>query len=423
MRRKTPPPENGKSGAQRTRVSVPAKSLRSKRGSGVASDLTPLAVPTITSLPQFGGEYESKMFWGTYRPHLYLGIRSRQPQSLLAGLMWLAPSRESSHGWALRHTCEESDHLPRYGWLRHDGSTYGSQEIVDGEYAIRTDFAKHLDGARGHGGDWSARIRVDPHVDDALEEDEQEQQAERLGKASLLFYIMDEALGTVHLEASGAATELSPEGSPTPFASGSSSTFGNWKLYAFAQGGSVQVAWQGLRTRHTHNLTALVTHQLLSAARAEKGLELPRTAAPGSNLAIIQIDVVFVSGLRSNTPPDWTSSRVLQLSGAELDKKLKDAEEEFDARFHRTFHLPQNDEAGGAQAVQVGKAALSNLLGGMGYFYGRSRIAIPPALRQVAPPRRPPAPLIGRLRVRGLTARQQPPVHHGVSLFPIVCAQ
>ncbi len=31
----------------------------------------------------------------------------------------------------LRHTCEHGDGLQRYGWIRHDGTSFGQQEILD----------------------------------------------------------------------------------------------------------------------------------------------------------------------------------------------------------------------------------------------------------------------------------------------------
>ena len=44
------------------------------------------------------------------------------------GVMWMGRQRLDE----LRHTCEQGDHLGRYGWIRHDGLGYGQQELVDG---------------------------------------------------------------------------------------------------------------------------------------------------------------------------------------------------------------------------------------------------------------------------------------------------
>lgn len=36
--------------------------------------VVPIDLPTLTSLPQFGGDYRRSMLWGTYRPGLYFGV-------------------------------------------------------------------------------------------------------------------------------------------------------------------------------------------------------------------------------------------------------------------------------------------------------------------------------------------------------------
>lgn len=61
-----------------------------------------------------------------------------------------------------RHWCEQSDGLEKYGWLQHDGSSFGIQEIQDGPFILTTSFIKRLGGL--HGGDWTARVSVDYKV-------------------------------------------------------------------------------------------------------------------------------------------------------------------------------------------------------------------------------------------------------------------
>lgn len=38
---------------------------------------------------------------------------------------------------ALRHECSEGDKLGPYGWVEHDGISYGKQEITDERSGIR----------------------------------------------------------------------------------------------------------------------------------------------------------------------------------------------------------------------------------------------------------------------------------------------
>lgn len=38
---------------------------------------------------------------------------------------------------ALRHECSEGDKLGPYGWVEHDGISYGKQEIIDQRAGVR----------------------------------------------------------------------------------------------------------------------------------------------------------------------------------------------------------------------------------------------------------------------------------------------
>lgn len=62
----------------------------------------------------------------------------------------------------LRHTCEQGDRLKGYGWLMHDGKTFGVQEIRDSDFTLTTEFVKKMGG--DHGGDWTWRITAKQHV-------------------------------------------------------------------------------------------------------------------------------------------------------------------------------------------------------------------------------------------------------------------
>lgn len=73
--------------------------------------------------------------------------------------MWL---QHGERGGQLRHSCEQSDGLARYGWLMHDGENFGAQEIRDGALVLRTEFVKRPGGE--HGGDWSWRVTARTEV-------------------------------------------------------------------------------------------------------------------------------------------------------------------------------------------------------------------------------------------------------------------
>jgi hypothetical protein len=121
---------------------------------------TPLAVPKViedgASLPA----ESPNRFWGTYRPQLYFGLKTRSPRSPLFGLMWFTQQRMNQMP-RIRHWCDHGDQL-RYGWMAHDGVNFGWQDIIDDGYVLSTYFAKRPGGQ--HGGDWTAKILVRPWV-------------------------------------------------------------------------------------------------------------------------------------------------------------------------------------------------------------------------------------------------------------------
>ena len=49
-------------------------------------------------------------------------------RSVVAGAMWFTNEGQQLD---IRHTCEHGDHLQKYGWTHHDGTTFGQQEILD----------------------------------------------------------------------------------------------------------------------------------------------------------------------------------------------------------------------------------------------------------------------------------------------------
>jgi len=73
-------------------------------------------------------EHLSTYLWGSYRPQVYFGLKTRQAQPLTFGMMWLRSGRRVDQ---LRHTCEQGDGLRKYGWQKHDGESFGEQLLYD----------------------------------------------------------------------------------------------------------------------------------------------------------------------------------------------------------------------------------------------------------------------------------------------------
>uniref|UniRef100_A0A8R1EIF2 Mannosyl-oligosaccharide glucosidase n=1 Tax=Caenorhabditis japonica TaxID=281687 RepID=A0A8R1EIF2_CAEJA len=91
--------------------------------------------------------------WGTYRPHMYFGLRTRSPMSPLFGMMWYEQpnSYQRPH---IRHWCNQDDRLPGYYWYEADGRTFGRQNISEHHGGvIQTDWINELNG-------FAARVKL-----------------------------------------------------------------------------------------------------------------------------------------------------------------------------------------------------------------------------------------------------------------------
>lgn len=74
--------------------------------------------------------------WGSYRPGIYFGMKTRTPVALSTGILW-SGSRKNS----LRHDTSQ-DELTQFEWVKHNGINYGNQNLIDKSYdmAISTTF-------------------------------------------------------------------------------------------------------------------------------------------------------------------------------------------------------------------------------------------------------------------------------------------
>ncbi|ROW07331.1 hypothetical protein VMCG_03705 [Cytospora schulzeri] len=97
--------------------------------------------------------------WGPYRPNLYFGVRPQIPETLLMGLMWASGDDRYRLMETIRDTCEQNDGMKGHGWTMYDPRVGGSQLIQDEELGVdlTTDFIKTEDG-KG----WTVRVTGAP---------------------------------------------------------------------------------------------------------------------------------------------------------------------------------------------------------------------------------------------------------------------
>ncbi|KAG0724760.1 Mannosyl-oligosaccharide glucosidase [Chionoecetes opilio] len=323
---------------------------------------TPIASPKVVTR---SGLDVPERYWGTYRPGVYFGTRTRHPTSLLTGLMWFVSGHFQNNFLALRHWCDQADELSSYGWQLHDGRDFGVQSIEDKHVSLRTMFVKQQGGL--HGGEWSVRIHVLP------------KSKKQVGtEASIIYYVAldpEDEWAWLHAEKSNQHSLGAVRGS--------SSSVGEFHLSVNNHTGTI-TRQHLLVTKHLglSQLKETVMKGLRAfqgQGQTEKHIGLAghlfdhQDSDPQPNFVAVQVsgpmpfsvDVAFES---SSASPE----RQERLTGEALTRQLHKHEEKFHADFEAKFSL----EAKGfsQEGISFAKAALSNMLGGIAYFYGSSRV-------------------------------------------------
>ncbi|CAG8620125.1 14944_t:CDS:10 [Funneliformis caledonium] len=321
------------------------------------------------------------LLWGTYRPNLYFGTKPRLPESLLTGLMWFGIENISDFKH-IRHSCDQRDELDEYSFKKHDGRNFAIQTITDSKnnVKLKTELLKIPGG--NHGGEWAIRISGNP-INDKVP-----------SRISILYYFGLEGDGSIELvnslnkmgldspvELKGETPELGkfsikilndlnnkvptniPPGVP---ASTNLSKIQYWGLLV-----PEKDVWRAKELLQGH----LFIKYEKTRDKSQEGhippppylFSLDNEVRKDSNFFIFQnmvegpfqFDIFFQS---ESTP--------VHLDVESFTSGLESSSQEFDLRFEKTFGL--SAKGFGDKQIYFAQTSLSNLIGGIGYFYGSS---------------------------------------------------
>ncbi|PHH61719.1 hypothetical protein CDD81_8011 [Ophiocordyceps australis] len=354
--------------------------------------LTPLAQATSAAADdalmagELGRLNNQSLFWGPYKPNLYFGVRPRTSPGLWTGLMWGRMETYEDVKDGFRYTCEQGPDMHGYGWDEYDARSGGVQTIHDvgNKIDLSTTFVKVPGG--GHGGSWAARIKGQLRAD-----------APPSLKTAVYYYIAQEGDDELHVESD------EPHDAPEQGFQGDVRLRGRCK--ALGEYSLVVTKGHGRHPTSDHELSEerpgdrtlvnsqqlaenllwqarpLVFQQMQKAAvhvQEKYGMDNPPPPwqvyridhRPGKgNVHIIQktfegsfeFDVLFSS-----------ASAGSELTSANLEGEIASMSAAFAQRFQRVFDVkaPFNS----AKYTAFAKSMFSNLLGGVGYFYGEQLI-------------------------------------------------
>ncbi|KAH7107468.1 glycoside hydrolase family 63 protein [Auriculariales sp. MPI-PUGE-AT-0066] len=323
------------------------------------------------------GAYASNdtLLWGAYRPGLYFGLRPRLPESLMTGLVWFG-TQDYQAFTETRHQCEQNDKMDTYTWTRYDPREGGIEIVKDrkNNLDLRIEWLKVPGGE--FGGSWAVRVKGAP-LDSG-----------RAMRASMMWYHGLEGLGRFDMD-----TEPHQHGiTGDVHFSGSSPSLGDFALrfvenednVYITNGAHVEVFQDAIgktqfvgtpAPEHTmwkakdvlQNTIYKTAQRVLEPYREDPSppdpaftLRLTNELEGDSNFYALQ---KFFAGPFSFDV--FFESNGVQLDAQTLTEGIKSFTESFDNRFDQTFPTP-------IEYQEFSKAITSNLLGGIGYFYGTS---------------------------------------------------
>lgn len=333
--------------------------------------LWPVGGPRLASLASSPrGSSSDQASWGTFRPGYYFGLRQDMPRSTVMGLMWTHPE-DNDALTSIRHEARQEHGLDKWGWAVHDGSSYGRQTVWDRGLSLEIKWAslRETDGA----GEWTLQIAASS-LNETLRTE-----------ASVFFYFGEEDIER------RVEVDVSREDACAVGSSGSGrvgETGDAWcasmRTSSPKRGGRTpEKRFMEVQTTEFHLLADIVANGLHYSLREQQArgaqggytLELPDLRQDNANVGIVQVsgDLPFSIEMTFHRGAVGEAGAL----GAEFPAVFGEREAAFDAKFNATFpHLVVDNSQSLQQQYRVSKYALSNMMGGIGYWYGSSLVDV-----------------------------------------------
>ncbi|KAI6474835.1 hypothetical protein MCOR14_002666 [Pyricularia oryzae] len=293
--------------------------------------------------------YDVGQRWGPYRPNLYFGVRPQVPKTLLSGLMWAEGGARMLD--TLRDTCEQDDGMEGYGWPLYDTRVGGRQEIHDAQLGIdlTTEFVKTPDGDN-----WAVRVNGVSRSDNAMPQ------------IALVFHFALEEMGVEETGKSLKCQVDGTNGASKGFCTGTDPSLGEFTVELLpGQGNSV--------VEQVSVMSTLVPEEKIWQAKAAfTNISKSSTTAPSDGKGNIYFFKTVVQTPFSLDLIYSTKGSTSTITSTSLTKLLGDFYLSFPQRVSSVF--PQSAPFQGQDYAKFTQALLSNLMGGLGFFHGDSKM-------------------------------------------------
>lgn len=354
-----------------------------------------------------GADADEAPLWGTYKSNLFFALRTRVPEPTVVGLMW-ARSADWQLANELRHECTE-DAMGHYTWLEHDGRSFGVEQLVDRKHSVRLTISFVRTARDGNATQSDVRVRVQA---DALEGGDA---PARQAPLALFVYTT--------VEAAAAALDVQRGADDRVVVAGTSPELGAFSVRLPAAGAATATAtradykkfkarapdrahvWTGAlpggELWRVKERAAALLQESTKAMYEAVAKAARRTAAPpappaieglyptlppakhtgAANMAIVQriltVPFVYEFALGPAAPSASDEAEAGAPGGASFDALLAARSHAYAAQLEGTLGLAAKGY--GAAPQRVARSAVSNLLGGLSYFYGASLVHDPSA--------------------------------------------
>lgn len=350
--------------------------------------------------------------WGTYRPHTLISARAPVPNSPFFGFIY-----HPANSLDIRHiVADAKNQIHSFTWTRHDGSQFGDQLIRDHDanLLITTSFVTHPRYPA-----CTIRMSAVPLDPDrpvsvaslilyaAVAPDEMTDDFANVGSIKFATATPNSPNHHVRINGSSQATGglFTIRINPPAFGSVDSQSFDfRHQSIPLSSQGTGSRSCLRERSQRPAMIPDEITHFRLSSdkpdphqswavdsiARRKLSSKVDVSRATSSlrlldSKVLTDPSVLFVQRLLQ-TPFQIEATLVVsealtasqirdvesELSGSNLDRRLNSLRNSFDRKFDKVFGL--NDLGFSSTAIDFAKQALSNVLGGIGFFYGSSLV-------------------------------------------------